>query len=547
MNTTIWQSLPETVRRGILVGSEGKLHLMHLAQEMLLAVQSRQGAAQKLCLDMGIDMLRAAWSKDPLDGQLAGQLLALDEKWPRLDQGTRALVREVASRWRQPEDLRYYKRLAESRDMEKLRRFLLTQMGKEGDNLYWWQQAVSLGMYEQDQELLNNVLRRDWRGLEPCRKLLAGDMAWLRGERDAACGAYAKAPGFDPVFRRARHFFDAGRVEEAKALWRDAFETAPWLTSEMLAVFDLLHETGGRTERLPDQVAICLYSFNKAGELDATLESLFASDIGEKPVWVLDNGSPDATSSVLDAWQERAGARLHRIGLHINIGAPAARNWLMHVPEIQACDWMVFLDDDVEVPADWLGRLGAAAAAYPDAGVWGCKVVGHDRLCVMQSADLHLVPPVSEDDIQAQRRFKVSDLHHQTLDYGQFDYMRPCASVTGCCHLFRMDRLQESGGFDLRFSPSQFDDLEHDIRLNLAGQHSVYQGFLNIRHKKRTGKSSRTSTPEFGNSLANMHKLQMKYSAAQYEELMAWEAGVLAKDYMRKRDAVMRRLSGRDR
>jgi hypothetical protein len=43
-----------------------------------------------------------------------------------------------------------------------------------------------------------------------------------------------------------------------------------------------------------------------------------------------------------------------------------------------------------------------------------------------------------------------------------------------------------------------------------------------------------------------MHKLQMKYSAAQYEELMAWEAGVLAKDYMRKRDAVMRRLSGRD-
>jgi len=162
----------------------------------------------------------------------------------------------------------------------------------------------------------------------------------------------------------------------------------------------------------------------------------------------------------------------------------------------------------------------------------------------MQSTDLHLVPPVSEEE--AQRRFKVSDLQHQTLDFGQFDYLRPCASVTGCCHLFRMDRLQESGGFDLRFSPTQFDDLEHDIRLNRAGQYAVYQGFLGIRHKKRTGKSSRTSTSEFGNSLGNMHKLQMKYSAQEYEGIMAWESGVLLRDFMRKRDWVMRWLAGED-
>ena len=540
--TETWALLPETVRRGLLVGSEGKLHLMHLAQELLAGAQNQATAVRKIHLDLGMDLLLAAWSKDPLDGQLAGQLLALDGKWPCLDSRAKALAREVAAKWQRPEDLRYYRRLAESRDSEKLRRFLLAQLAREGGNLYWWQQVVSLGMFEQDQELLGTMLRQDWSGLEPLRKSLAGDVAWLSGKQNAACGAYAKAFGRDAELRRVERLFVEGREGEARALWLDAFQAAPWLISEILRVFDLAQGTGMRRDALSGRVAIALYSYNKAEELDATLNSLFASDIGDNPVWVLDNGSSDGTAAMLDAWEEKAGGRLRRIDLHVNIGAPAARNWLMSVPEIRECDWMAYLDDDVELPADWLQTLGAAVAAYPEAGVWGCKVVDHAQDRVMQSTDLHLVPPVSEEE--AQRRFKVSDLQHQTLDFGQFDYLRPCASVTGCCHLFRMDRLQGSGGFDLRFSPTQFDDLEHDIRLNRAGQYAVYQGFLGIRHKKRTGKSSRTSTSEFGNSLGNMHKLQMKYSVQEYEGIMAWESGVLLRDFMRKRDWVMRWLAG---
>lgn len=539
--TFVFELLPESVRRGLLIGSEGKLHLMHLAQELLGSAQDRSPTLQKARLDLGVDLLLAAWHKDPFDGQLARQLLAVDAKWSRMDARSRAVAKEIASRWVRPDDLRYYRRLAEERDFEKLRRFLVTQLVREGANLYWWQQIVSLGMYEQDFELLGSLLRQDWRGIEPCRKLLAGDMAWLRGERDAACGAYAKALGGDALFRRARGLFARGRVDEARSLWRDGLKTAPWITSEILWLHDAISATGKRRDNVSGRVAIALYSFNKAAELDATLESLFASDVGDNPVWVLNNGSSDGTTEVLDAWQARVGERMRCIGLHVNVGAPAARNWLMNVPEIRACDWMVFLDDDVELPADWLQRFGAAVESYADAGVWGCKVVDHSRPGVMQSVDLHVLPPLSEEEA-GERRFNVSDLHHQTLDFGQFDYMRPCASVTGCCHLFRMDRLQECGGFDLRFSPSQFDDLEHDIRRNTKGRYAVYQGFLQIRHKKRTGKSSHTSAAEFGNAIGNMHKLQRKYSAAEYEALMAWEADMLQKDFEPKRDMVMRWL-----
>lgn len=538
---SIWPKLPGPVRQGLLAGSEGKQHLMHLAQQLLQA-----GAQESLradFLNLGMDILFAAWTKDPLDGQIAGQLLALHEKWPRLDQDSLGMLREVALTWRRPEDIRYYQRLVESRDSHRLRRFLLTQTAKEPDNLYWRQQMLGLGLYDGDVDLVSTVLKQSWSGiLEPCRKLIAGDAAWLAGERKAAASAYARALGVDACWRRAQWLWGEGQRDEARHIWREALSRAPWLTGETLRLFDALEKENRRPEAPAGSGVVALYSFNKAEELDATLESLFASD-GEYAVRVLDNGSTDHTAQVLKTWSDRAGERLRVTALHVNIGAPAARNWLMHDPEIREHSWMAYLDDDVELPVDWLGQLGAAMRRYPDAGVWGCKVVDHARPVVLQSVDLHLMPPSPGED---ERRFKVSDLHHQTLDFGQFDYIRPCASVTGCCHLFRIDRLQESGGFDLRFSPSQYDDLEHDIRLNLSGQYAVYQGFLSVRHKKRTGKSSRTSTAEFGNSLGNLHKLQKKYSAQEYAQIMTWEEEVLNADFLTKAHRVAQWLSGEE-
>ena len=49
-----------------------------------------------------------------------------------------------------------------------------------------------------------------------------------------------------------------------------------------------------------------------------------------------------------------------------------------------------------------------------------------------------------------------------TPDWGAYGLTRPCATVTGCCHLFPTDVLAATGGFDLRFSPTQYDDLDHD-------------------------------------------------------------------------------------
>lgn len=532
--TSQWQLLPKIVQRGLLVASEGKLHLMHLAQELLKAAS--QSSEARLYLDLGLDLLQAAWTKDPLDGHLAGQLLALNSKWSRLSEPTLAMVQYVARHWVAPENLKHYQRLTESGDGQRICNFLSAQFNRDTDNLFWRQQLLAYGFFDQNEDLLDQALQGSWpEVLQPCRFLFLGNRAWINQGYDQALYFYDQAMGWDALGRRAKYLYQQGQQNQAQALWQELLNQNPWMISETLHVHDLIQGVDQRRSKFDGKVAIVLYSYNKDNELDATLASVFASQSLDHPVWVLDNGSSDSTAAILAAWKERMGQGLEIISLPVNVGAPAARNWLMHEPKIRQCPWMIYLDDDVELPPDWLELLAGAVKTYPEAGVWGCKVVDHAVPAVLQSVDLHLEPVLSEAARQAGKRFEVSGLHRETMDLGQFDYVRPCTSVTGCCHLFRTDRLHECGGFDLRFSPSQFDDLEHDIRLNLAGQYAVYQGFLRVRHKKRTGHGLQSSQGAAGSAFANMHKLQTKYTQAQFDQIINFETELMLRDFWGKR------------
>ena len=64
----------------------------------------------------------------------------------------------------------------------------------------------------------------------------------------------------------------------------------------------------------------------------------------------------------------------------------------------------------------------------------------------------------------------------------QLNYRRLAASVTGCCHLFRVETLAGMGGFDLHFSPSQFDDLDLDLRQLGQGRGAAYLGDVQVTH-----------------------------------------------------------------
>ena len=368
--------------------------------------------------------------------------------------------------------------------------------------------------------------------LAPLACYLRGEQAFAVGDYPAAQKHYAQvcehplaAGWLTPLERRAETCWRMEWRDKALELWKQVIEARPWHLNLILRVHAAvlpLEEVGV----LP-ATAVLVYSFNKAKYLDATLEAL-AKSRGAALIVALDNGSSDATPEVLRGWSERLGDEfLKTVRLPVNVGAPAARNWLAAVRELDEMECAAYLDDDALPPEDWLESLHAARHAHPDAAAWGCRVMDHKAPESIQSADLHLglatssdgVPEVPFDPYRSQAEpFRLSELHAQVADRGQFDYVRPCVSVTGCCHLLDIERLRDTG-FDLRYTPSQYDDLDRDLREAMVGRLCCYHGGVAVHHRKRSGRAAAMDTRATGNWMGNRYKLFNRFSAEDLARL----------------------------
>ena len=546
---SFWGVLPEPLRHKLLLGFTGRLHLLDMAGWCLRSNDPGLGP-------VAAGAIQTAFGENPLDGGMAGELAALAPLRDLLPETTRLSLAALAANWRRPDSSGYYERLLARRDFEKILDFIEKSVAREPDNLYWREQAVTMGLIGNAPDRAESLALDGFPSLPALagvRDCVAARLYAVRGRgADAARLFQRTGDVFGPAFGSLNAglcMLGEGDRASAHLLLLDAVRRAPWNTSLLLRAHDLLAGHSEEQRSLGGSTAILLYSWNKGVELDATLRSLMQSELAGSSLFVLDNGSTDDTPQVLRSWQGRFDARLGSgrftvITLPVNIGAPAARNWLMRLEAVGRHDYACYLDDDVEVPTDWLLRLGAAAHHYPDAGVWGCKVVDHANPALIQSADSHLLvePDAGPLDLSrmAPNPFRLSDLHIQTLDSGLFDILRPCASVTGCCHLFRTRTLLETGDFAIHLSPSQYDDMERDLRLCEAGKFPVYQGHLTVRHKKRTGAASRVSGQEEGNALGNRYKMQTMHDRDALLAAMRAERDLLDADLRRKLGLVER-------
>lgn len=289
------------------------------------------------------------------------------------------------------------------------------------------------------------------------------------------------------------------------------------------------------------EAAVCLYSMNKEALFRECLTHLAATDLGEAMVAVLDNGSTDGTGAMLEtvAGLFPAG-RFVIVRLPVNIGAPGARNWLLSVPEAAACKHVAFLDDDAFPERDWLSRLLATAREHPQAGAVGCAITDCDPPRDHQSADFNLFPPQMgrPSMAEAKERLFVCEPCRGAADVGLFAYVRPCLSVSGCCHLLSRQAIQAAGPFDIRFNPTQFDDLERDIRSFLAGFPSVYDGTVRVRHKQGSSLALAQTPAQVSQVLGNKIKLEYCVSDADADRLWRDNLALLGKDLKDKAAAV---------
>jgi len=528
-------TLPGDVRRHLLLGFTGRLHL-HESARVTLFHCHRPGDP---CSVMAGDMLLSAWGENPFEGQSVALLATQADKVGALPPQLLPVLKSVLDHW-QP-DITPRAREAMAGDRGEQLAYLRQKLAESPESMFWWHHFYEYARITGDWAALAEATAKTSppAGLAPLFAYAEANAVLASGDPALAYEMYERCMAILPLpiiqERMATALIRLGRKFEAATLLKHCAQQRPWNISPILRHHELFVEGAAKTVMPPGRKMVLAYSWNKGEDLACTLHSLLESDLdSDVRVRILDNGSTDRTPEVIRQFVDVFGSdKAEAVTLPINAGAPAARNWLMSLPEVRESAYAAYIDDDIELPRDWLGKLGAAAQRYPDAGVWGCKVVDFTGPARVQCGEHNLNPTP-----EARQDALMATLMLQDGDFGQADYVRPCASVTGCVHLFKTSRLLENGEFDLRFSPSQYDDLERDLRMVLRGGYAVYTGHLAIPHKRSSGRLSESGQPESGSAAANMHKLLAKYSAAEFEIMAKAMDAVLLADYLARKMAV---------
>lgn len=540
-----WHRVPDAIRTELLQASSGRRHLFDMAVPVF--EQCEQPSENRAFLvGLGSGLLRAAWEEEPLDMYMCTQLVTVDNAVPFLGPQVRRAVDGVITGTALPgaEQGAVLQGITARQDYQELADFIDTASGEQPGNLFWLAIGVKAAFGAGLFDWLEALVLRHTTLPDAFKSGICADVAMARGETARAATLYeaAHAALALDIWRErlgyALHRLE--RTDEALALWDEQLTRRPWHT-QLWLTRDTARRGLDKPSAAPDGRGVVLaYTWNGAHKIDLTLAALAAADWPDAcSLLVADNGSTDGlTPDILAMWEQRFAGRMRLVRLPCNIGAPAARNWLLTEPESRAADWIAYLDDDLLVPADWLGHFGTVMRAVPDHGVYGCAVLRHDRPWCLQGADVHLLPAGSTAGPggmpQAPVHMQAASHAQEQNDFGQFAYTRACMHVSGCCHIFRREALDKAGMFDVRFSPSQVDDFEHDIRMVDQGDMPCYHGALRVQHMHATGLTTAASLPKAMNAYANHLKLQALYPKPKFEELRERGTQALLQDIIRR-------------
>jgi GT2 family glycosyltransferase len=201
----------------------------------------------------------------------------------------------------------------------------------------------------------------------------------------------------------------------------------------------------------PPQFSVIVCSLNGERVLPTCLGSL--ARLAPEPtheVVIVNNGSTDATPLLVErdfpAFRLVSAPRNLGFGGGNNLGLRAARGRVL-----------ILLNDDTEVPPDWLARLAPAFERDPRVGAVGCKLLYPDRKTIQHAGGV----------IHANGA--TNHLGYGEPDQGQYDRGYECAYVTGAALALRRKALEEVGLLDPAFWPIYFEEVDLQRRMARAG------------------------------------------------------------------------------
>lgn len=217
----------------------------------------------------------------------------------------------------------------------------------------------------------------------------------------------------------------------------------------------------------PPRVAAVVLNYNGREVTLQTLASLRGLDYPAVELVVVDNGSTDGS------WEAVAAAypEVPQLKVEENRGIAFGLNRGVVWGLERGCDYVLVLNNDIEVEPSMLTELVRAAEADPAAGIVGPKAYYYwDRERIWSAGGRLLF-----------RETVTRERGMGEIDRGQYDEAGEVDYVNGCAALIRSRALREVGLFDPIYVVS-VEDADWCVRARRAGWRCLYAPTARLWH-----------------------------------------------------------------
>ncbi len=216
------------------------------------------------------------------------------------------------------------------------------------------------------------------------------------------------------------------------------------------------------------KVGVVTVTYNSSEVLNEFLRSVSAQTYGDFLLYAIDNASRDNTVVQLEAW---ADARLRVIANAANIGVAAGNNQGIRAALAEGCDYVLFLNNDVEFGPDTFATLLAELDAL-DCDLVTPKILFADGAHIWAAGS----------SFQPLKGYLGANTGEGERDNGQFEQPRLIRNAPTCCLLARSEVFQQVGFMDEKYFVYN-DDADFLFRAWRAGLVMYYTPRARILHK----------------------------------------------------------------
>jgi GT2 family glycosyltransferase len=218
------------------------------------------------------------------------------------------------------------------------------------------------------------------------------------------------------------------------------------------------------------EITVIVVNWNRRDLLRPCLESLARQQGAGFEVIVVDNGSGDGSSEMVEREFAASGRlRVRLIRNQVNRGFCAANNQGFAASE---APFVALLNNDAEAEPGWLAELRRCFEGRPELGMAASKVLVYEDPRRIDKVG-HLIYP------DGQNRGRGSG----EVDAGQYERQEETLWPDGCAAMYRKRMLDQIGGFDEDFF-AYGDDAELGLRGRIAGWGCLYTPSAVVRHHR---------------------------------------------------------------